>query len=167
MSLLAGSTLVVILCWHLDHAWLWISAGAASFVLSTAWARYGMPLPYLFTASCDAAVCLMIYKLAKKKWELHLFRIFQASVLVSLSVLVSHIWGVAGTRYVYVTILELLNWVALALILCTGIMQKIGEPNGSAAGGAYPVRDAWARQALWAHRETHRGQSQGDERPKF
>jgi hypothetical protein len=158
MWLLTGALIVVVLCWQLEHAWLWISAGAASFVASTAWARHGMPAPHLFTAACDAAVCLMIYQLAKKKWELYLFRIFQASVLVSLSVLASHFWGVAGTKYVYVTMLELLNWLALALILCTGIMQKVGEQNGSVIGGAHPVRNGWSRQALLTRRAAHRAQ---------
>lgn len=128
--LLIGAVTVAALSWRLEHAWLWIGAGAASFVASTAWGRYDLPMAPLFTAFCDAVVCLLIYGVAKRVWELKLYRLFQASVLVSLVYFGLVMWWPAvASKATYVTILEIINWLALALILGTGATQWISA-NG-------------------------------------
>ncbi len=156
LALLVGAAFVALTTLRLERSFLWICAGAASFVASTAWARYGLPLPPLFTGLCDAVVCLLIYGLARQRWELHLYRIFQASVLVSMVFLILQSWGPAvASRYMYVIILELLNWAALALILGAGITQGIGDHGGFHHN--LPRRGLrWAERALLAPKTTDR-----------
>lgn len=151
-ALLIAAAVVGLFTWQLDRAWLWILAGAASFAASTAWARYGLPHPVAFTALCDVGVCLLIFAFAKHHWELFLFRLFQLSVLVSIVFLgIRYMGAPAGAHYAYVATLELINWIALALILGVGFMQGIADrgtaPDPDASGVLFR-----ARQALFAPR---------------
>lgn len=150
MALLGGAVITMILSTRLNRAALWIFAGGVSFILSTAYARHGLPYPPFATMMCDAGVCLAIYFLADRQWEIWLFRIFQASVLVSLC----YLTGLIGPHYWYITILEVLNWLALVLIAGTAILQFKGVEGN--AWGSHRNRDrdiSGAYPALFAPRK--------------
>lgn len=154
IALLIGATIVAYLSARLPRAQLWILAGAASFFFSTAWARYGLPFPPAFTLACDASVCLMIYFFGREKWEIWLYRIFQASVLASLVYLAGPLEffgrSMIMDHYVYVTVLELLNWTALFVIGGTSVMDWGHEGFAGYRWGAglFGIVRAWR-----AHRE--------------
>lgn len=112
----------------MPRAWVWIFAAFASFVLSAVYWRLGLPHHPAFTAFCDSSVCLALYFNGKERWELHLYKLFQLSVLISLlklgSFIPSGIW--------YPAILELINVAALLLISGTAILAGAADGNHSA-----------------------------------
>lgn len=97
------------------RALAWLAAGLASYAVSTAYYRAGLPLHPFVAALCDATVCLLIYRFGGAKWELPLFLVFQLSVLINF---------VQITRgfptYTYALSLELINWAALLIIIGAG-----------------------------------------------
>ncbi|OVE94433.1 hypothetical protein B7W85_12850 [Allorhizobium ampelinum] len=117
LALGAGAALIVSL--HIPRAWLWIALGVASFVLSTAYARAGLPFPEAFAIACDMVVVLFIYHLGKEKWEMRLWRIFQTMILLNLL----YLWGVIGPHSAYIIVLEILNWIALIVIVGTAAVE--------------------------------------------
>jgi hypothetical protein len=155
LALCVGAVVAALLAWKVERSWLWIAAGVASFVASTAWARYDLPLPPLFTALCDASVCLLIYGLARQRFELILFQLFQASVLVSIVFLSLQFLSPGAAHHaVYVSILEAINWAALALISGTGIIKWIsvyGDRHHRGHGRV--VR--WAQRTLLSPKTTN------------
>ncbi len=136
-ALLIGAAIVAFITARLPRAHYWLLAGGGSFILSTAWARYDLPYPPAFTLSCDAAVCLLIYFFGREKWEEHVYKIFQLSVLISLVYLAGPIEigniTITMNHWLYVVLLELSNWAALAVIGGTAIMDRIGA-NENGAG---------------------------------
>lgn len=146
IALAIGAAFVALISIHVDRALWWIGAGAASFVASTAYARYGLPLPPLFTALCDAAVCLMIYGFAHQRWELGVYRLFQLSVLVSIVFLgMVLLRSPSASSFWYVTTLEGINWAVLLLIAGTAVAQWAG------ADGDHHYRSP-GRLVRWAER---------------
>lgn len=137
LLLLIGAVVVASLTVRLPRAHYWLLAGGASFVFSTAWARYALPYPPAFTLSCDAAVCLLIYFFGRERWEEHVYKIFQLSVLISLVYLAGPIEigsiMITMNHWFYIVLLELCNWAALAVIGGTAIMDRIGA-NEDGAG---------------------------------
>lgn len=125
IALLIGATFTTMVSWHLPRARWWTLAGFLSFFLSTAYARYGLPHSPAFTLACDAAVCLFVYSLANEEWHLRIFDIFRLSVLITLL----HMFGIIGTHYLWVVSLELLNWLAMLLIVGTGIATGMADGN--------------------------------------
>lgn len=156
IALLVGATIVAILSWRLDRSLLWIGMGALSFVASTAYARYQLPMPSLFTACCDAAVCLTIVKYGRQAWELILYRVFQSSVLISIVFLGFTIFAKSGSSPAYVALLEAVNWIALLLIMGTAAMQRV-KANGGASfylGRRVVLR---TQHALFSPKRAHTG----------
>lgn len=149
IALLVGAVVVAALAWRIPRAIMWIIAGALSFVASTAYARFDLPYPPAFTAACDVAVCLGVYFFGQLRWELHLWRLFQLSVLVSIA----HLAGVIGPHYAYIVALETINWLALFLIAGTAIMARVGE-NGMGSGRWTDRRLRWANRTLHEKRAT-------------
>ncbi len=147
IALLIGALVTAVLSWHLQRALLWIFAGAASFVLSTAYARYGLPYPAAFTAACDVAVCLLVYFFANLKWEMGIGYLFQGSVLLSIG----HLIGVIEPHRSYVMGLEGVNWLALLFINTTVVTLWLGS-NGIPAR-RYPRSGVrWAHDSLFQKR---------------
>lgn len=144
IALAIGAVIAVAVAWRVPRAAMWILAGAMSFIASTAWARYGMPYPPVFTGLCDAAICLGIYFFGKSAWEMRLWRLFQASVLVSLLYFV----GVIGPHWAYIVALEAINWLALLLIIGFGVVERYGN----AARWRSDSRVRWAFHTLRAER---------------
>lgn len=156
-ALLVGAAFVALVSWRLDRSLLWIAVGALSFVASTAWSRFGLPMPPLFTALCDAAVCFAIYVWAKQAWELLLCQLFRASVLISVVFVGFTIATKSGPSPTYVALLEAVNWIALLLILGTAAMQRI---NADGRGHSFHLGSdivRWTRGALFAPKKPHHG----------
>ncbi|MUO85561.1 hypothetical protein [Agrobacterium vitis] len=133
--LIVGALVCALFSMHMPRAWIWICAGVASFALSTWWARSGFEFPPAFTLLCDATVSLSIYFFGRERWEDRLADIFRLSVFVSLVYLTGPItvFGltIEFSHYAYVTLLELINWLALILIGGTAVMDRVnGYENG-------------------------------------
>lgn len=126
MALLIGAIITAIIATKLPRASLWIAGGALSFIFSTAYYRYGYPHYPLFTLACDGLLCIAIYSLAKEIWELWLMRLYRFSVFVSLiySSLLFYSPTLAN-HYLYVLILEIINWLALAVIAGTRLLGEV------------------------------------------
>jgi hypothetical protein len=148
IALLVAALITAAVSRHQPRALLWISAGAASFVLSTAWARYGLPYPAWFTGVCDATVCLLVYFFGRQKWEMGIGYLFQASVLLSIG----YLTGVIGPHYAYVIGLEAINWAALLLINLTVVASMLGR-NGVHFGWGTRGSIRWTDRALHAKRQ--------------
>lgn len=149
-ALLIGALITAIIAFRLPRAWRWIAAGAASFVASTAYYRYGLPYYPAFTLVCDAAVCLSVYAWARERWEEKIYHIFQLSVLISLL----YMSNVIADHWLYVVSLELLNWAALLTIGGTALLDRIKGNAGS------PYDRRWSNihssdLALRASRRSH------------
>lgn len=134
LALLIGALITAIIASSLPRAHMWILGGSLSFIASTAYYRYGYPHYPLFTLACDGLLCLAIYALAKERWELWLMRLFRLSVFVSLiySSLLFYSPSFAN-HYVYVVVLEFINWGALALIAGTKVLDEVGDNEGGFA----------------------------------
>jgi hypothetical protein len=120
-ALLIGLIVTGLISSRLPRAWLWLACGLASFVVSTAYARYGLPHAPAFTLACDATVCLAVYFNGREQWEISgIYRIFQLSVLISLF----RLSNIIVDQWIYIVALELLNWAALLLISGTSILDR-------------------------------------------
>lgn len=122
LALLAVAVVVFISSSDLPRARLWITAGVASYVLSLLYSDFRLPYPPAFAVLCDFAICLMIYGLAAKRWELYLMIPFQASILVNILELMR----LVPERYLYVYSLDVLNLLALLLIGGMLILERGG-----------------------------------------
>jgi hypothetical protein len=129
------------------RALLWILAGAADFIITTAYQRSGITTPPypLVTGIADAVVCLALWWFWDRRWEKYLFLIFQLSVLISLFRLIR----VIDTNYAYVTALEVCNYLALLVIGGTHLLGKVDVGLGS-----HTFRGLhWIVGDLYAHRQ--------------
>jgi len=122
-ALMIGAIVALLLSTNLPRSWLWILAGAGSFGASTLYSRLGLPYPSAFSVACDSAVVLAIYHFAKEKYELVLWRVFQAMILVNILYLA----GWIGPHWAYIIALEIMNWAALLFITGTAITERIAR----------------------------------------
>lgn len=121
-ALAIGALVAAVLSWREPRGIAWIVAGATSFVLTAGWEAQGWAYHPVATGLADAAVCLLIYLFAAQRWEIWLYRIFLASLLISgLRVI-----GLVPSHKAYVIGLELCNWAALAVIGGTPAGEEIG-----------------------------------------
>ena len=130
IALMLGAIGTAAISWKLPHSWLWIGAGAMSFIASTIYFRMGYPYYPVATLFFDGCVCIAIYGTARERWELLAMGLFQCSMLVSLTY--SYILFFApflANHWLYVVLLEIINWAVLALIAGTAIF------NWERAGG--------------------------------
>lgn len=135
LALLIGLLITGLISSRLPRAWLWLACGAASFVVSTAYARYGLPHAPAFTLACDSAVCLAVYFCGKELWEISgIYRIFQLSVLISLF----RLSGIIADQWLYIVCLELLNWAALLMISGTAILDRARSNEGHSDWNWHP-----------------------------
>jgi len=128
LALLIGLIITALISSRLPRARLWLACGAASFVLSTAYARYSIPHAPAFTLACDAALCLTVYFYGKERWEISgIYRIFQLSVLISLF----RLSNIIVDQWTYIVALEILNWAALLLISGTSFLDRARVNEGN------------------------------------
>lgn len=141
ISLLIAALAVAAISWRLNRALLWIGAMAASFIVSVSYlylAPQGyvgsgidtwLPPASVIAGLCDAAVATSIYVLGKRRWEIALYTLVVASVLVNATYAAGEMmrWPPIPPREVYAIILEAINYAALLLIGGTAIIQWIGK----------------------------------------
>lgn len=134
IALTVGALITAFFARKLPHSWLWVSALATSFVASTAYYRLGFPYYPIATLFFDGCLSIAIYGKAKERWELLLMRLVQCSILISLvySYLLFFQKTVAH-HWLYVVLLEAVNWAALAMILGTAALDRIRANGDSAA----------------------------------
>lgn len=132
----------------------WVAALAVSFLASSFYWRAGMPYGEFFAGICDAAVCLVIYALGKYRWELAVWRMFQAMLLVNLLYLAGNIGIFYRVDHVfYAIILEALNILILLTIGGVAAYQRFGGKEDGALFSAWaPLHRALL--ALCARRRT-------------
>lgn len=122
------------------RVWGWLLAAAASYTVSTLYWRSGLPYGAFVAGLSDAMICLAVYFVAKRRWEMWVWRLFQVSVGVNLFYLAQQ-YGIPyrlGLRWSlshndYSIILEIINWVALLFLGGTGVLQPVGGSNASGA----------------------------------
>lgn len=133
LALLIGAIVAAIISSNLPRAWLWIMCAAFSFIASTAYYRLGYPYYPIATLIFDGCVCLAIYSRCSERWEEILFRLFQASTLVSLiyAYLLFFSQTPEQNHTLYVALLEIINWLALALVGGVGIADRMRANEGS------------------------------------
>jgi len=148
-ALAVGALIAAIVSNRLPRAVVWICAAAASFAVSALYEGAGLPYAAAFTLCCDAAVCYAVYSWASEEWELWLFNLFRASVLISIM----HLLGLVGGHYVYVAALDVVNWLVLIVISGTAILDMAGHHgNNTRSRWVADIRGAW--RALRASRQT-------------
>ncbi|WP_027488454.1 hypothetical protein [Allorhizobium undicola] len=137
-------------CFGLPRGRRWIEVAAASFVLSTAYARTGWSSAPIFTLCCDAAVCLALYARANTAWEIAIFNVFRLSLLLSLIYSMGDPLGQIGLlqgqfdHRMYVVGLETCNW--LVLLIIGGRLGRKGLADGLAP--SYPRLAACVRNII-------------------
>lgn len=123
LQALAGAAVVVaLIAWRVPRAVLWIGLLALSFILSSIWHDFGLPYAALFGASTNLAVCFALYSLAQLRWEMRVWNCIHAMIIIDLlyyrGYIVNHADFAIG--------LELANWLALAIVGATGMMERFG-----------------------------------------
>ena len=123
------------------RAWAWLGAGAASYIVSTIYWRLGLPHAPFIGGLADAAICLAVYLWGRYRWEMIVWRLFQASVAVNvvyasiLFVLIKVLHyppdfpHASLLHNAYSGMLEVINAIALLWIGGNGAMQIIGATN--------------------------------------
>lgn len=114
------------------RAWGWLAAIATSYAISAIWWRVGLPGPAFIGGALDALICLGIYFWGRLRWEMVVWRLFQLSVLVNLITLAGDYGYILALPHgVHSTILEAINWLALAWIGGTGAVQNVGAAHAT------------------------------------
>lgn len=145
IALLAfGASGAAVLC-HNRRALAWIACGALSFALTLAWEYSELPYHAGICALADTAQCLLIYFFGRYKWELALYRVWQASILLGIM----RFFGAITSQYVFVLSLELCNWAALAVIVAPKYTAKLSD-----VAPDWPWPNRHLHRALRALRET-------------
>lgn len=129
-----GALITAYIARDLPRAWLWISVAAASCAASSIYWNIGLPWHPAFTLFADAFVCIAIFAGARERWELNLYVLFKMSVAVSASYFfVTHILKIPVPPWLYATLLETVNALALWTIGKTAHMDRI-KANGNYYG---------------------------------
>lgn len=149
-SLLIGALIAAGLSWRQPRALLWIGLAAIDYAVSVTYWRLDLPYAEGFAGVCDALVCLSVYFLAKERWELVIYRLFQVSVAVNFLFLAGNL----GIFYKididsYSILLEALNWLTLLLVGGMGLADRVGarldyarRPRGRFFGSLLALRQA-------------------------
>jgi hypothetical protein len=140
-SLLIGLCVALAVSVGNKRAWGWLLAGAASYTASVLYWRSGLPYAPFIAGMCDALICLAIYFWAKTRWEMMVWRLFQASVLVNIVYLggTLNAWP-SPSHNAYSIILELINWAALLWIGGNGAYQPVGASTDALPTAGGPLR---------------------------
>ena len=128
--------------WSNPRAAVWLFAGAASYALSAVYWRVGGPHPETVAGVSDFAICIGIYFFGRYAWEMILWRIFQAMLLVNIIFLGGNLGLFPVSITGYSVILEALNWSAILLLGGTSALQGVGSYDGIVERAWRPVRGA-------------------------
>lgn len=142
--------LSLIVAWNVRHnrrAILWLLLGALSYTVSAFWHRLEGPSPLVASAACDALVVAALYALAKQKWEMGLWRVFQIMLginIIAYAVPYSIFEAWAGPSIIsvfgaalaeqhlhnaFLGSIDLANIIALAWIWLNGAPQNVGDAD--------------------------------------
>jgi hypothetical protein len=141
-ALLLGALATAAIAHDDRRALLWIAAGALNFFATALYQAHPFPqIPHAFvTVVADGILVGLLSRYGRYRWEAWVRRAFMLSMLFSILYL-SH---AIGTRYVYVTSLEVCNWLALLIIGGTRIARLIDERMDISFVGLHPRR-YWGR----------------------
>lgn len=132
-ALLVGALLAALLSWGSWRSIGWLVAIMVDQMLTVAYWKSGLPYAELIAGSADAAVCLGIYFFGRWRWEMWIWRLMQAQVLVNVIFLASNLYVVPRIdQDTYASILEALNWIAILSIGGIAVLQRIGYDLGRA-----------------------------------
>lgn len=107
LSLVAGN----------QRGMVWIAAICCDLIVSTWYWRAGLPFADAVTGTLDFSVCAAIYCFGRHQWELHIWLLFQLSMLASIADAGSVLFAGAGIDHdAYSAVLELINYLAFILI---------------------------------------------------
>jgi hypothetical protein len=134
-SLLIGACVVALLNYNQPRALLWILVGAADFLWTNfysfhpyacVWVPYYetacLSYPFM-TGMTDATVASVITTYRLYTWERFVAFAFIGSVAIS----VAYLWGSIPDHTMYVTWLEIANWIALLFMGSVGIVRLIDD----------------------------------------
>lgn len=168
LSLLLTAIVVGVVSYKVPRALFYIGLLAGSFIVSVAylyWAPKGyigtgldtwMPPASLVAGVCDMLVCLGIWVVAKRRWEMVLYALMLVSVSTNGLYASGELLGYPPipSRDIYALILEVINYLALALIGGVGILNRIEAADAdkrhvprSVLGGMARTRDALQKEA--------------------
>lgn len=133
LSLLVGAAVAALVAWGNWRAIGWLAALQISIAVSVAYWKSGLPYGEAVAGGCDAAVCLGIYFFGKYLWEMWVWRLAQLMLLVNLCYLAGNVGIFYNIDHdVYSSILEVINWIAIASIGGTAILNRVDVDVGSA-----------------------------------
>ena len=123
-ALLSGALFVSLtsLLFRRGRSAAWVAVAAGTFVLSVVYYRMGLPAFWLMNGALDAGACILVYLFGRHVWELALWRLFQAMILVSILYAVP---AVGLSHYAYVVALEIINWCVLLLLFATSVPEGV------------------------------------------
>lgn len=133
-TLAVGAIIAALIAWGNWRAIAWLAVLQVSIAVSVAYWKSGLPYGELVAGLCDALVCLGIYFFGRFRWEMWIWRLAQAMVLVNIVYLLGNVGIFTLTPHdVYSTILEIINWIAIASIGGSAILNRLGPDVGSTA----------------------------------
>jgi len=139
LSLLIGALAVIFMAGNLPRARLWVVGMIASFVASDIYFRTGAPWPSFFAAICDGLLCISINAMRSERWE----RTVELMFIFSCGVNIAYHFASPTSpeaHVLYISILECINWGAMAVILGTSILDRA---------------EAWNERTHWFARDNH------------
>lgn len=108
----------------------WAAAGAGIYVISVIYYRAGLPGPVVFAGVLDFLIIAALFRLALYRWELVLWIMFDAMLLLNLI----NSLGLTPT-YEHTTALEVLNIVAGFIVIGgAGVLTREGHVDNWALG---------------------------------
>lgn len=147
--MLISAFAVAFLCsWKLPRAWLWLTFGAASYVVSASLHVAGYAHAIWVGVASNVAFFLALFMLAEEKWELRVWQCVTLMLLLDALRVVE-----VATQLQFAVALEIVNMVAMAVIAGTGIMRLAdGLLPPSAADR---IRDSLVHRSLFKKREPY------------
>ena len=137
--LAATAIATLISAWHIPRAKLWLGLGVWSYVTSALFHNLGAPYATLYGGSTDIVTCILLFSLARAKWEMGVFSGFIFMILVDLL----HAGGSIRTDFAYAFTLEIANMCVMLLMIATGISNKLGK------NGRGRLHNAWRPDHLF------------------
>lgn len=120
-ALAIGAVVVALMLRHDRRAVAWVVAGAVAFAVTYIYAVAGGWRPPVIKTLVDAGLCLGVYIFGCYRWEMLLWRVYQASILISIM----HLFGAVPDHTSYIIGLEACNWAALFVIGTGGLSRTI------------------------------------------
>ncbi len=128
LALIYGAIAIVLISLRNSRGVAWVFMITADLIASTAYWKAGYPYGEVFTAACDATICLGIYFAGKFRWEMWLYRLYLASLGWSLVYLaVRAITLDLVSQDTYASGLEFINWIAFLSIGGISASQLAGR----------------------------------------